>query len=123
MPIQLTWLRNKSHRDMSAALVAGAGRETSERRWRLTSLSRALSSLYRERAAPVSVRYKMGFKTSDVPLAERSTACVLLLELESLGLVIEVAGKGWVASETAEAAFQEYTDSDWLDHRSENGRA
>jgi hypothetical protein len=65
-----------------------------------------------------------GFRTSDVPLAERSAACVLLLELESRGLVIEVEGKGWVAASPAEATFQEYTDSDWLDHRSaKNGRA
>jgi hypothetical protein len=62
----------------------------------------------------------MGFKTSYVPLAERSAACLLLLELESRGLAIEVAGKGWVAAAPAEANFQEYTDSDWLDHRSKN---
>jgi dethiobiotin synthetase len=76
--------------------------------------------LYRDRVAPVSAK---GFKTSDIPLAERSAACLLLLELESRGLVIEGAG-GWVAATPDKVNFQEYTDSDWLDHRSaKNGRA
>jgi alkanesulfonate monooxygenase SsuD/methylene tetrahydromethanopterin reductase-like flavin-dependent oxidoreductase (luciferase family) len=65
----------------------------------------------------------MGFKTSDVPLAERSAACLLLLELESRGLAIEGAD-GWVAASPDRPIAQEYTDSDWLDHRSaKNGRS
>lgn len=60
---------------------------------------------------------RQSFKPSALPLAEQSAACLLLLALESRGLIIEVAG-GWVAAEATEPLFQEYTDSDWLDHRS-----
>ena len=120
MPIHKTWPRAKqSDRLMSVALAAGVGQRTGERRWRLTFHSRVLRLLYRERAAPVSVRYKMGFKPSNLPLADQSAACLLLLALESRGLVIE-SGGFWVEAESAEPLFQNYTDSDWLDHRSKN---